>query len=345
MIFPVRSALLVLALLAPRAGGAAPPDSTGAAADSAWRAWDGEIDSGRVRLERWVEPRVDSLCRSLADFNRREITRLDSLYCAGRFGAPGTDPAMRAARAAFRVVARNSFDYIAEIADDDSRVRETDGRELVRPFDVSYVNMGAFPVTALRRALVGRGRFRMEYDLKPGLSAVEETMVDSPTRIRVEKADDGRLRLCMGYPSGANGTLEMLFDPIYRGEVERRTVVDRGDTLDLVVVRNIEGSAVRKWGLHRMGGLAAWRSRPGAPVRVGAAAYFPRMHLRLPLFLPDLGLDDLREFHVPRPIWDRAFVHERRAPAWLGLDPTGAIDDWESEGETPRVLDEIFPDL
>jgi hypothetical protein len=208
--------------------------------------------------------------------------------------------------------------------------------------------MGAFPYDRLARARVGHGRFRMDYDLVEGFRTTAEMMVGRRAEIRVERVrlhDAERPLLRMEYPSGAHGTLEMLFDSPYRGVVERRTVVDRGDTLDLVLVREIEGVYVRKWGIHRLGGLATWRGRAPGAARVGAAAYFPAIKLRLPWFLPDLGLADLREFHVPHPVWERDFVRDpRRHPEWLGLDPTGAMTDWESEGPRPRLLDEVFPD-
>ena len=99
-------------------------------------------------------------------------------------------------------------DYIAALAAD-SVVRESDERELRRPFEEAFVNMGALPI-----------------------------------------------------------------DAIYRGVVAQRAVIDRGDTLDLLIVRDVEGLYVRKWGLHLLGGVATWRNHAGgpiAPVRMGSA--------------------------------------------------------------------------
>jgi hypothetical protein len=334
----MKRALPVLALLA--LGIAA------AATDPGWRDWDDAIAQGRVRVERWTEPEVDALCGDIAEGNRRAAAGIDSLYRAGYFGAPGTPQAQRAARVALMIRARTAFDYIADLAAADSCVRETEERELRRPYGEEYVNLGAFPYTPLKRARIGRGRFQMVYDLAAGFRATVEMMVDVPTTLFVEPASKGGgPRLRMDYQPGPEGTIEMLFDETYRGVVERRTVVDRGDTLDLVVFRDLEGVWVRKWGTHRLGGVASWRSRPGAPPRAGAVAYFPNIHLSLPLFLPNLGLQDLRDFHVPRPIWSREFVREQRAPVWLGLEPTGAMDDWDGVGERPEVLEEIFRNL
>jgi hypothetical protein len=334
----MRRALPVLALFALAVAAAA--------TDPGWRVWDDAIDQGRVRVVRWTEPKVDALCRDIAEGNRRAVAGIDSLYRTGYFGALDTPQAQRAARVALMIRARTAFDYIADLAAADSCVRETDERELSAPYGEKYVNLGAFPYTPLKRARIGRGRFQMVYNLVAGFSATVEMLVDVPTTLLVEPGSkECGPRLRMDYQPGPEGTIEMLFDATYRGVVERRTVVDRGDTLDLVIFRDLEGVWVRKWGTHRLGGVASWRSRPGAPARVGAAAYFPNIHLNLPFFLPNPGLQDLRDFHVPRPIWTRAFVREQRAPAWLGLDPTGGMDDWEGVGERPRVLEEIFPNL
>jgi hypothetical protein len=347
--------LLLLGLVAGEwvAARAGAPDAPEPRADRAWRLWEDAIRDGSTRVKHWREPQADSIARALVDGNLRAVAAIDSLYRAGAFGPPGSAPALAAAHGAFKRRARGSFDYIAALAAD-SVVRQSEERELRRPFEETFVNMGAFPIDALARVWLGRDRFRVDYDAPANYQRSSELMIGVPAAVRAEvvrlpRAD--RRLLCMSYPAGARGTLELLFDSIYRGVVEQRTVIDRGDTLDLVIVRDVEGLYVRRWGLHLLGGVATWRNHAEAPaapgrIRVGAAAYFPHIELRLPGFLPDLGLDDLRDFHVPRPIWERRYVGRAEAhPPWLGLEPTGAMTDWEAEGPRPRVLEEIFPDL
>lgn len=349
-------ALAVLLLLLARMAGevvaarSGAPDPPG---DRAWRLWEDAIRDGKVRVEHWREAQADSIACALVDGNLRAVAVIGSLHRAGAFGPVGSERARAAAHAAFKRHARGPFDYIAALAAD-SVVRQSDERELRRPFEETFVNMGAFPIDALTRVWLGRDRFRLDYDAPANYQRFSELMIGAPAAIRAEvvrlRGTDRRM-LRMSYPAGTHGTIELLFDAIYRGVVEQRTVIDRGDTLDLVIVRDVEGLYVRKWGLHLLGGVATWRNHAGgaiAPVRmrVGAAAYFPRIELRLPGFLPDLGLDDLRDFHVPRPIWERRYVGQAEVhPPWLGLEPTGAMTDWEAEGPRPQVLEEIFPDL
>ena len=101
-----------------------------------------------------------------------------------------------------------------------------------------------------------------------------------------------------------------------------RDMVDRGDTPGLDHHHDVEGMYVRKAGVHRLGAVVFWRSRvegdrdPARP-RVGGCAYFPRIQIRLSL-LPDLGLDDLREFDLPQPVVASGVD---RAGAASGLDP------------------------
>lgn len=346
----VAAALVTGQLARARAGAT---DASGPTTDRAWQLWEAAIQDGTTRLERWREPQVDSIARALVGGNLRAVATVESLYQAGVFGPAGSARARAAAHGAFKRSARGPFDYIVEIAAQ-SVVRQSEERELRRPFEETFVNMGAFPVVALARVWIGRDRFRVDYDAPADFRHVSDMMIGVPSETRTEvvrvRGGDRRM-LRMAYPAGAHGTLELLFDATYRGVVERRTVVDRGDTLDLVIVRDVEGLYVRKWGLHALGGVATWRNHAGTSVasgrlRVGAAAYFPRIELRLPWFLPDLGLDDLRDFHVPRPIWERRFVSRMEGqPPWLGIEPTGSMSEWEAEGPRPQVLEEIFPDL
>jgi hypothetical protein len=75
-------------------------------------------------------------------------------------------------------------------------------------------------------------------------------------------------------------------------------------------------------------------------------AYFPEIHFSLPWFLPDFGLDDLRDFDLPQPLWLRTYHQKMRIPEWLDVsDPDRTIKEWKAEGPRPAVLDRMFPDL
>ncbi len=336
-------------------GPAQPPCLEAANDESGWGDWEARAETLGTHWQRLQEGEVTRLVRRVEQRNLEAVARIDSLYRQGAFGPPGQERTQHAAQRALKVSALSAFDYIADLATGDSCVYETDEASVCRPFGQTYVNTGAFPFTNLLRGRVGAGRFRMDYNLQEGFRTRIEMMVGRPSEIFVDRARVDRaeqLLLRMEYPSGTHGTIELLFASPYRGIVSRRTIVDRGDTLEMVLVEGIEGGYVRKFGLHRMGGLACWRSRADGTalsegrIRVGAAAYFPHIELRLPWFLPDLGLSDVREFHVPHPIWERRYVIDREGlPEWLGLDPSGAMLDWSGEGPRPKILDEIFPDL
>jgi hypothetical protein len=134
------------------------------------------------------------------------------------------------------------------------------------------------------------------------------------------------------------------------GRIRTERILDRGDTLDLLVLDDIRGMYARKAGTHRLNALLFWRSRvegdrdPARP-RVGACAYFPGIHIHLPVFLPDLGLEDLREFDLPQPILPAEWFRNPTESDWMTVHPGGMIRPWGARGPRPWILDERYPDL
>jgi hypothetical protein len=85
--------------------------------------------------------------------------------------------------------------------------------------------------------------------------------------------------------------------------------------------------------------------RDPARPRAGAYAYFPRISIALPFFLPDLGLDDLREFDLPNPVVSMDWVRAHPSTPWMTVSPDAFFHPWEAIGPLPAEVDRRFPDL
>jgi hypothetical protein len=284
--------------------------------------------------------------------NRQAVARIDSLLRAGYFGPVDRESSRMEAERALKLVLRTAFDYIAELAQDDV-LFETSEEELLRPLADGFLNVGVYPVRTLARARIGCGRYCMEFALD-GLSPGAIEQGGGLERLFLGNLDVGSesvptLRVDFGVEG--QGEIELFYLPRCCGNVSRFEVVDRGDTLDLVVLRELEGSYVRKAGVHAMRGVAFWRGRlpqgrwDPHGMRVGSVAYFPEIKFRLPLFLPDLGLEDLRGFDLPQPFWSSSDIRDRRLPSWIQVSPGGTLKLWTGEGPRPEILEGIFPDL
>jgi len=316
--------------------------------------WERLAREPQTRIVALDEKRVADLCESFARANVRAIARIDSLYRAGLFGGPGSREAAHGARLAFALLSQSAFDYVADLGTRRQSIATANTAALRRPFGEMYLHCGAYPFQSLRQALAGNGRFRMEYDLVEDVREQVEFAIGRPVEVRDETVEaDGREThvLRMPYPTSEHGEIELLFASPYHGCISRFSVVDRGDTLDVILLAGIKGGYVRKHGIHRLAGIAAWKSRfdernwDPHRARVGAAAYLPGIHVELPWLLPDMGVEDVREFRVPQPILSREFVRSRRGvPPWLDLTPSGMIAGWEPEGPRPKLIDVYFPD-
>jgi hypothetical protein len=117
------------------------------------------------------------------------------------------------------------------------------------------------------------------------------------------------------------------------------------------LLEDVDGFYVKKWGTHKCGGIVLWRSllangdRPTSEDCIGGAAYFPGLRLHLPGPLPDVDLDDLREFPGVQPLIAADRCSRAGFPAWLAVGPDGAFRSWQSEGEIPQIVRDWFPDL
>jgi hypothetical protein len=293
---------------------------------------------------------VDSVGQAYAAANEHMLARLDSLYRAGRFGAPGSRAARSSVLLAARLATRNAYSYVTDFAVDSSCVRQADEAALVRAFE-SFADPGLYPITRLRRARMGFGRVCLRYDLSGELDTLT-TMGGKQVRVRIRDADVGgemQRMLSMMLPTGLDDEVEILVPAHYCCRVERERIEGPPAPYDLFLLSDIRGLVLRKWGTHRPRALMFWstpldRALDATPADalVGVRIYVPQLHLRVPL-LPDVGFDDLREIDLPQPIVRMAYLRDGAYPDWLDGRSAG-FRGWSGHGPVPPVVRERFPD-
>ncbi len=301
-------------------------------------------------LARLTPADVESVGSRIHAKNVETLREIDRLYSEGRFGEAGTEEARGEALRRFKGRALNSMDYISRLARVEGKVYTFQEGDIAEAFQHRFANPGVYPFLTLRMGRAGLGGFCLQYDYSEGYRGSYDLFAEKVTLTSEEvRLDDARtLMLKFVYPSGLHSTLELLYESSYCGQVFYREIVDRGDSLELITVESMEGCFVRKAGVHKVSGFAFWREIGSKAVgaRVGAMAYLPAIHLRLPFFLPDIGLQDLREFDLPQPVWEQSFLRRTdRWPEWLPMRGSGGIANWSAEGPPPEILDTLFPDL
>ena len=305
------------------------------------------------------EAGMDSLGRRMTAANDAAWERADSLFRAGVFGDPRSKDARTKTLTHFKLRTCVALDYLADLCADPC-VHRVNEAGLTRPFGAWYANTAVFPIRFLEQGLVGEGGFCLNYGLpsvpSKGSAFDERVMLGGlPVRVhgdqvREDDAPDPRPALSVEFSSHLDTSIELLFLSEVRGRARRETIVDRGDTLELITVTEIEGMYARRAGTHRASALVFWRSatvgeRDPARPRVGVCAYFPRISIRLPFFLPDLGLNDLRDFDLPNPVISVDWARIHPSTPWVSVSPDAVFHPWESIGPRPEEVERRFPDL
>ena len=299
-----------------------------------------------------LESDVDALGAALARGNERALARCDSLYRAGRFGSPGTSDARRDAQLFARLVTRNAYSYIADLATDSTIVHEADEAALTRAFN-TYSDPGLYPITRLRRARMGFGHLCLQYDLRGSLDTLT-TLGGRRVRVRIREVElegSRRRMLSMTLPTGLDQLVEVLMPAHYMCRVER--LASEGSEgsegpWEAIILEDIQGMYLRKWGTHGPRAVMFWTTPDAAHLdalpaepRLGVRIYVPDLRLDVP-FLPDVGFDDLREIDLPQPLM-RLGSLGMPPPEWLAIRPNG-FDGWTGFGPVPAALRERFPD-
>lgn len=82
---------------------------------------------------------------------------------------------------------------------------------------------------------------------------------------------------------------------------------------------------------------------PAVPL-AGLRMYIPGLRFRLPLCLPDINIDDLREIELAMPVMCLDYLKKQKQPVWLGSDENLTFGKWKGYGDVPPAIRHRFPD-
>lgn len=303
------------------------------------------------------ESRIDSIGESFSEINLDILQRADSLLCSGYFGESDSRDAVRAARHYCQIRVWNGLQYLIELSSLDGAKAYGEGEHMISPFRLKYHNAAVYPLKHMHSVQMGNGGFCASYTIPEDYDEIMRFGGGTKVRIRTVRAGlpdkRGKHRvISREFLSSEHSDVEILFQETIYGLADRTQIVDRGDTLELLIVHDLNGVYVRKAGVHKMGAIIIWRNMVHGDeiperVRIGGCGYFPKLKFALPFFLPDLGLEDLRDFFFPFPLMPIHWFRnpEGYFPKWIDVGPAGTVKPWDSEGPRPRILDEWFPNL
>lgn len=287
----------------------------------------------------------------LAEQNAARLEGIDALLRCGALGDPGGRQAEERAHLMARLAMLNLHRFLYRFAADERVVYEADAAvlgELMKGFSEPLL----FPVARLERVRMGRGRVCVRYDLSR-LESGWTMMGGKRFRYRVRDLQiEGQPRrvLEVTYKSAMAGGIDLLLASHYGFEVEHLRGSEPAP-YELFVGHGVDGGWVRKHGLHRPSAFMFWvspqdeldASLPAVPL-AGVALYIPGLKFRLPGFLPDIDLDDLRSLGLPMPILPVDGLRQRWR--WRWLDREGPLDfgSWEGVGPIPPAVRARFPE-
>jgi hypothetical protein len=288
---------------------------------------------------------------ALAEENAARIAQIDAQLRRGAFGDPGSRQARERAHILARVSLPNLYNYLFGFANDPGRVYESGPGPLER-VAAEFVEPLLFPVARLRRARMGRGRVCLQYDLDE-TGEGWTSMGGKAMRYRVSDVgieDQERRVLAVEFDSATAGRIEVLVAEHYSFKVVRVQSTSPRAPYDLFAVRSLDGVWVRHHGVHRPEAFAYWVSSPDPnPIAspstpmAGVRIYFPGLKFTLPLFLPDIDLEDLRPLGLPMPFLSTSYFARGANPSWLETSRPLEFKDWVGVGELPTGVRELFP--
>jgi hypothetical protein len=288
---------------------------------------------------------------ALADENAVRIARIDARFRRGAFGDPSRRQAREKAHRLARVSLPNLYHYLFRFADDRDRAYETGPGPLAR-VAAEFVEPLLFPVARLQRVRMGRGRACVQYDLRQTVAGRTSTGGRSRrfhvTDVEIE--DHLRRVLAINYQSASAKGVEILVAEHYSFEVAHVRVPGPPAPYDLFVVHSLDGVWVRHHGIHRPEAFAYWVSsaepdsgRDALTPLAGVRIYFPGLRFKLPSFLPDIDLEDLRTLSLPMPFLPASYVRGQARPRWLEVDGEVDFEDWVGVGPLPAGVRARFP--
>jgi hypothetical protein len=296
---------------------------------------------------------VDSIGTMLSDRNMSVVEQIDAAYRAGTYGAVGTKEAKDKALSAFIYHSTTAFDFVATLALQEQAIYVTSDTDLEEAFRTKFRNPGFYPVVALESAMTGFGHYCLTFRLDQ--PPKELAVAGDKMRGWAEDTDiDGRsVRvLNIDMKTFSHDRVHVVYERHSKGEIKTLEAEAGGHPLHVFVMENITGNYVRKWGFHKIDSVAMWKTVvPGiepAPVNgayLGAAIYFPKLQLEMPL-LPDVGFDDLRKYDYAEPFLTLAAAQDIQAKnlEWLRIKKNLRFRNWEGDGGLPEFLKQRYPD-
>lgn len=298
---------------------------------------------------------LDSLAGDIAAGNQAQIEHIDAALAAGEFGDSTAAEARDRAHLLARLTTWNAYRYLFAYAATTDRVYEADESTFASVF-ARYSDPSLFAIARLQRARFGLGQVCLHYDLATPMPDAQYTTLGAkylPYRIGDEKLG-GRKRRVLSFelPTGQDQTVEVMLEAHYACKVEYAKQDGPPGPRETFVVYDIQGGWLRKWGTHHPEAFMFWvtpqrpraETMPDAPL-VGVRIYIPKLRLRLPLFLPDINFDDLRQIELPQPMLALSYLQNGAPPAWLGIGKQYLFSTWSGHGPVPPELRQRFPDL
>lgn len=298
-------------------------------------------------------PEVDSIGRAYADTNVARLARIDALLRAGAFGPPASDAARRDAHLLARLLTLNAYSYMIRFGTDPQVVWQADEATLRTAFE-NISDPGIVPLARLKRARMGLGHMCAEYDLSEK-TRTETVIGGRRFAVRIDEVTirGHRTRaLVMDLPTSLHDVVEVWLTAHVCMDVTHRVVDGPPAPYEAYLIDHMRGLWVHKAGLHRPEAFVfwvaprdpGWKVPPAHPL-VGARIYVPRLELRLPSILPDIGFEDLREVDLPQPILTVAYLQSRLYPDWLEAAALRGFKHWGGVGALPPMLRRRYPDL
>jgi len=306
-----------------------------------------------VPIVHLTQAMADSVGRVYSGFNQALFAHLDSLYRSGEFGDPGARESRRRVHVLSRLLALNSLHYMVSFATDPDHIWEADEKTLQEAFK-RYSDPGIYPIVRLERARMGQGYMCVHYDVSTDMESTM-TLGNLQVGVRIHETEfegETKRMLMMDLPTIMFSTIEVVLDEHFSCKAELFHSSGPPAPHDVYLLYDIQGLAVRKWGVHKPGAMIFWstprdlqRTRLPALPLVGSAVYVPGVRLELPSILPDMKFKDLRLVDLPQPILEQRYVRSHGYPDWLEHNIPRGFKNWESYGPIPPDLQRRFPDL
>lgn len=299
---------------------------------------------------------IDSIGTIISEYNMRLIEEVDAAYEAGEYGEVDSKDAKKDAMAAFIFGSQTAFDFFLVMASQEDVIYSTSEADLAEAFKTKFRNPGLYPIVNLQEVRMGLGAYCMRFDVenpeKREMNINGEDMRAWTEQLELSIGEHRVVNIDMKTVS--NDRVHLIYTKYAGGFISQEVIEQHGQSLQVVMMEELSGQYVRKFGFHRPEAVVMWRARAErlqAPPKdsrfLGTAMYFPRLKLELPWFLPDLGFHDLRQFDFPEPVltMDSVKAVRERELDWLKIGKDNRFHNWDGDGDVPEWVEARYPDF